>query len=123
MNLWLTMIAIGIATFAIRLSFIYLFGKVEMPDLVKKALRYVPPAVLERDCLPRAAFAGRAVRSLVWQWTLDCGSPGSGGRLAHEERCADDRYRYGSAVYSDGFGSINWRHLERSTSYFLYGAR
>lgn len=58
MNLWLTMIAIGLATFAIRLSFIYLFGKVEMPDLVKKALRYVPPAVLSAIVFPELLLPG-----------------------------------------------------------------
>lgn len=58
MNLWLTMIAIGFATFAIRLSFIYLFGKVEMPDLVKKALRYVPPAVLSAIVFPELLLPG-----------------------------------------------------------------
>lgn len=58
MNLWLTMIAIGLATFAIRLSFIYLFGKVEMPDLVKKALRYVPPAVLSAIVFPELLMPG-----------------------------------------------------------------
>lgn len=58
MNLWLTMIAIGLATFAIRLSFIYLFGKVEMPDLVKRALRYVPPAVLSAIVFPELLLPG-----------------------------------------------------------------
>jgi branched-subunit amino acid transport protein len=52
MNLWLTMIAIGIATFALRLSFIYLFGRVEIPGLVIQALRYVPPAVLSAIVFP-----------------------------------------------------------------------
>jgi branched-subunit amino acid transport protein len=58
MSLWLTMIAIGIATFAIRLSFIYLFGKVEIPDLVKRALRYVPPAVLSAIVFPELLMPG-----------------------------------------------------------------
>jgi len=52
MNLWLTMIAIGLATFAIRLSFISLFGKIEIPDLVRRALRFVPPAVLTAIIIP-----------------------------------------------------------------------
>lgn len=52
MNLWLTMIAIGLATFTIRLSFISLFDKVEIPDLVRRALRFVPPAVLTAIIIP-----------------------------------------------------------------------
>lgn len=52
MNLWLTMIAIGLATFTIRLSFISLFGAMEIPDLVRRALRFVPPAVLTAIIIP-----------------------------------------------------------------------
>ena len=58
MNLWMLMVAIGIATFAIRLSFIYLFGKVEIPETVTKALRYVPPAVLSAIVLPELLMPG-----------------------------------------------------------------
>lgn len=58
MNLWLVMIAIGIATFAIRLSFIYLFGKVQIPALVTRALRYVPPAVLSAIVFPELLMPG-----------------------------------------------------------------
>jgi len=46
MSLWLTMIFAGMVTYAIRLSFILLIGIREPPDLVRRALRYVPPAVL-----------------------------------------------------------------------------
>jgi branched-subunit amino acid transport protein len=46
------MIAIGLATFTIRLSFISLFDKVEIPDLVRRALRFVPPAVLTAIIIP-----------------------------------------------------------------------
>lgn len=52
MNLWLTMIAIGLATFTIRLSFISLFGAMEIPDMVRRALRFVPPAVLTAIIIP-----------------------------------------------------------------------
>lgn len=58
MNLWLTMIATGIATFAIRLSFIYLFERFEIPEVVTRALRYVPPAVLSAIVLPELLIPG-----------------------------------------------------------------
>ncbi len=46
MSLWLTMIAAGLVTFGIRLSFIMLIGIRQPPEIVQRALRYVPPAVL-----------------------------------------------------------------------------
>ncbi len=58
MTLWLTMIAIGIATFAIRFSFIYLFGRFEIPDSLRRALRFVPPAVLSAIVFPELLMPG-----------------------------------------------------------------
>lgn len=44
---WLPALAVaGIVTFATRLSFIALLGRVDVPPWFKRALRYVPPAVL-----------------------------------------------------------------------------
>ncbi len=51
-TIWLVMIAIGILTFATRLSFIVLFEKWKPPRLVQRALRYVPAAVLSAIILP-----------------------------------------------------------------------
>ncbi|RDI72240.1 AzlD domain-containing protein [Halopelagius longus] len=43
---WAVIVAAGVATFAIRGSFVYLFGRIdEVPASVTRALRYVPPAV------------------------------------------------------------------------------
>ena len=46
MNLWLSMGVGGALTYLTRLSFIFLFGIIEPPPLLKRALRFVPPAVL-----------------------------------------------------------------------------
>jgi len=51
-NIWLVMIAGGLITFGIRFSFIYLFGKFHIPETVRKALHYVPPAVLSAIVFP-----------------------------------------------------------------------
>jgi branched-subunit amino acid transport protein len=51
-SLWTLFLAIGLGTFLLRFSFIYLFGKVEMPDWLKRALRYVPVSVLAALVLP-----------------------------------------------------------------------
>lgn len=46
LSVWSVIVAVGVATFCIRLSFIYLFGYVDsVPPRVTRALRYVPPAV------------------------------------------------------------------------------
>jgi branched-subunit amino acid transport protein len=51
--IWGIIVVIGVLTYAIRLSFIALFGYVEeIPDLLERALRYVPPAVLAALVLP-----------------------------------------------------------------------
>jgi branched-subunit amino acid transport protein len=51
-NIWLVMVIGGLITFAIRFSFIYLFGTFHIPDTVRKALHYVPPAVLSAIVFP-----------------------------------------------------------------------
>ncbi len=52
MNIWLVMLLGGLLTYALRLSFIYLLGRFEVPDLVRRALRFVPPAVLSAIIAP-----------------------------------------------------------------------
>lgn len=46
MNPWIWMVAAGLLTYGIRLSFILLFDKIEIPEGGRRALRLVPPAVL-----------------------------------------------------------------------------
>ena len=52
MNVWLVMLLGGLITFGMRFSLIYLFGKFYIPETVKKALHYVPPAVLSAIIFP-----------------------------------------------------------------------
>jgi branched-subunit amino acid transport protein len=52
MNIWLIMILSGLITYGIRLSFIQLFGKIEVPLWLGRALRFVPPAVLSAIIFP-----------------------------------------------------------------------
>ena len=46
MNIWLVMLLGGLITFGMRFSLIYLFGQFHIPDAMRRALHYVPPAVL-----------------------------------------------------------------------------
>ena len=52
-SIWTAIVLVGVATFLIRLSFIYLFGRIdEVPPAVTRALRYVPAAVLAALVVP-----------------------------------------------------------------------
>ena len=52
MNIWLVMFLGGLITFGMRFSLIYLFGRFEIPETMRKALHYVPPAVLSAIIFP-----------------------------------------------------------------------
>jgi branched-subunit amino acid transport protein len=51
-NIWLMMLIAGIVTYATRLSFILLVGQRQVPPLARRALRFVPPAVLTAIIVP-----------------------------------------------------------------------
>lgn len=54
MNIWLVMLLGGLITFGMRFSLIYLLaeGRFEMPETMRRALHYVPPAVLSALIFP-----------------------------------------------------------------------
>lgn len=52
MNIWVVMLSLGVLTFLTRLSFIGLFQRWQPPDLVRRALRYVPVAALMAIIVP-----------------------------------------------------------------------
>lgn len=59
MNLWLVMIAIGVLTFATRLSFIALLERFNVPEGLRRGLGFVPIAVLSAIIAPElAAYDG-----------------------------------------------------------------
>lgn len=45
-GLWLLVAVIGVGTFALRVSFIHLWGRIYLPEIVRRALRFIPAAVL-----------------------------------------------------------------------------
>jgi branched-subunit amino acid transport protein len=51
-NIWLIFLLGGLLTFGMRYSFIYLLGRFELPETLRRALRFVPPAVLSAIVLP-----------------------------------------------------------------------
>ncbi len=56
-TLWLTIAGAGAVTFALRLSFIALLGRVEIPPFLGRALRFVPAAVLTAVVIPLLFYA------------------------------------------------------------------
>lgn len=55
---WWVMIIAGLATFAIRLSFILLIGERDVAPWARRALRLVPPAVLTAIIVPEMLLLG-----------------------------------------------------------------
>jgi branched-subunit amino acid transport protein len=73
---WAVVVVIGVVTFCLRYSFVYLFGRVDaVPPRLRTALRYVPAAVLAAlvapDLLGPAATGG--VGPLVTARTVAAG--------------------------------------------------
>ena len=56
MNIWLVMLIGGLITFGMRFSLIFLFGKFHIPETMRRALHYVPPAVLSAIVFPELLY-------------------------------------------------------------------
>ena len=83
MSVWPVFLAGGLVTFLTRFSFIYAFGRFDVPRSLHRVLRFVPPAVLSAIIFPEVLMtSGRldlspsnprmiagAVATLVAFWT------------------------------------------------------
>jgi branched-subunit amino acid transport protein len=76
MSLWLLLLAMALVTFALRASFLLLPPGVEIPPFVKRALRYVPAAVLTAIWAPEVLVkseqlpAGLVAIAVAWRWRM-----------------------------------------------------
>jgi branched-subunit amino acid transport protein len=78
LTFWLTLLGMALVTYALRASFLVLPPGVETPALVRRALRYVPAAVLTAIWAPELAFAsgneqllaGVVAIAVAWRWRL-----------------------------------------------------
>jgi branched-subunit amino acid transport protein len=61
-TLWLAIVGAGAGTFALRLSFIALLGRVEMPLFLRRVLRLVPAAVLTAFVIPLLFYENGALQ-------------------------------------------------------------
>ncbi len=58
MMIWIVIVVCAIITFLIRVSFIAVFGKKEIPIWLQRALKYVPPSVLSVIACQSILFQG-----------------------------------------------------------------
>lgn len=74
MTLWLTLIGMAAVTFALRAAFLVLPPTVATPRFLRRALRYVPAAVLTAIWAPEVAAAderlpaGIVAIAVAWRW-------------------------------------------------------
>jgi branched-subunit amino acid transport protein len=71
--LWTIIIGGMLVTYATRLSFILLIPQERVPDLIKRALRYVPPAVLATLILPDLLLSNGSVQLSLQNFRLLAG--------------------------------------------------
>jgi len=72
---WAAIVAIGVATYAFRLSFIHLFGRVDdVPEPLERVLRLVPAAVLAALAIPAIVTVGPTLRATVLDARLAAGA-------------------------------------------------
>jgi branched-subunit amino acid transport protein len=74
MTLWLTLLGMALVTFALRASFLVMPPGADAPPLLKRALRYVPAAVLTAIWAPEVLvmneqlLAGVVAIAVAWRW-------------------------------------------------------
>jgi branched-subunit amino acid transport protein len=76
MTLWATLLGMAVVTFALRASFLLLPPGTETPPLLRRALRYVPAAVLTAIWAPEVLVqneqlpAGVVAIAVAWRWRM-----------------------------------------------------
>ena len=60
-QIWIVMIALGLLTYLTRLSFILLLDHWQPPEIVTRALRFVPVAVLTAIIVPELVVSDSAL--------------------------------------------------------------
>jgi branched-subunit amino acid transport protein len=84
-SVWLAVLGMGAITFVLRSSFLLLSGKYRLPALLRRALPFVPAAVLTALWAPELLLqkgvlhlslhnerllAGAAAIAVAWRWRL-----------------------------------------------------
>ena len=74
MNIWLVFLLGGLLTFGMRFFFIYLLGRLEIPDTMRRALRFVPPAVLSAIVIPELVIRSGTIDLSLTNFRLLAGA-------------------------------------------------
>ena len=59
--MWLTIILMGVLTYGLRISFIVLAGRVDLPVTIRRILNYAPSAVLFALIIPSILVRQQAI--------------------------------------------------------------
>lgn len=79
LSIWAVVVVVGLLTFAIRYSFIFLLGRVDgMPPRLERALRFVPAAVLAALVAPAFVDPGPTVAATLLDPRLFAGLVAAG---------------------------------------------
>lgn len=70
---WLVAVLVGVGTFALRASFIYLLGSLEVSETTARALRLVPAGVLAALIVPTLLFLPQTSDLSLWHPRLVAG--------------------------------------------------
>jgi branched-subunit amino acid transport protein len=73
-NIWLVFLLGGLLTFGMRFIFIYLLGRFEVPEMMRSALRFVPPAVLSAIVVPELLIRSGQVDLSLMNFRLLAGA-------------------------------------------------
>lgn len=77
LSIWLLFLAIGLGTFVLRFLFIFLFGKIEMPEWLRRALRFVPAAALAALVFPALTHPTGSLDLSIYNFRLLAGLGGA----------------------------------------------
>ena len=98
MTAWLAILGMGVVTFALRASFLLLPEHMKLPDLLRRALPFVPAAVLTAVWAPELLLqkgvlylslqnerllAGLVAIAVAWRWRLTFATIASGLLALH----------------------------------------
>jgi len=77
LSIWGLFAAMALGTFLLRFSFIYLFGKLEMPAWLQRGLKYVPASVLAALVFPALTYQGSTLDLSFHNYRLLAGLAGA----------------------------------------------
>lgn len=98
MTLWVTIVGMGLITLGLRATFILLPGRVRLPALLRRALPFIPAAVLTAIWAPELALqkgvlqlslhnerlaGGLVAIAVAWRWRLTFATIASGILALH----------------------------------------